>query len=428
MSPPISAGCEGAGFTGDRTASRSACGMTGFRSLDDIAVAGKRVLVRVDLNVPMREGAVGDATRIDRVAPTLTELAAGGAKVIVASHFGRPKGRHVAAMSLGPLAAPLSRALGGRPVRFAPDCIGEQAAVAVAALAPGEVVLLENLRFHAGEEANDPAFADALAALADLYVNDAFSAAHRAHASTTAVAERLPSAAGRLMQAELEALGQALQAPERPLIAVVGGAKVSTKLAILANLIQRVDRLVIGGAMANTFLHARGVAVGESLAEPSLGDEARRIMGAAAAAGCEIVLPSDVVVTREFRQGADSAVTQIAQVPEDGMILDLGPATCERIVTALAASRTLVWNGPLGAFEIAPFDRATATCARAAARLTGAGTLLSVAGGGDTVAALQGAGVLDAFSYVSTAGGAFLEWLEGKTLPGLAALEAGDAP
>ena len=399
--------------------------MTAFRSLDDIEVAGKRVLVRVDLNVPMQGGAVGDATRIDRVAPTLVELAARGARVIVASHFGRPKGRHVPAMSLGPLAAPLSQALGGRPVRFVPDCIGAQAKAAVESLAPGEFALLENLRFHAGEEANDASFADALAALADAYVNDAFSAAHRAHASTTAVAARLPSAAGRLMQAELEALDRTLQAPERPLIAVVGGAKVSTKLAILANLTGRVDRLVIGGAMANTFLHARGVAVGASLAEPDLGDEARRIMGAAEAAGCEIVLPADVAVTREFRAGAESTVVPVAEVPADGMILDLGPETVARIEAALARSRTLVWNGPLGAFEIAPFDRATVACARAAARLTGAGTLLSVAGGGDTVAALQGAGVVGAFSYVSTAGGAFLEWLEGRALPGVVALAAG---
>ena len=399
--------------------------MTAFRSLDEIEVAGKRVLVRVDLNVPMREGAVGDATRIDRVAPTLRQLAERGARVIVAAHFGRPKGRSVPAMSLGPLAEPLSRALGGLPVRFVPDCIGREAEVAVAALAPGDVALLENLRFHRGEEANDAAFADALAALADLYVNDAFSAAHRAHASTTAVAERLPSAAGRLMQAELEALGKALQAPERPVIAVVGGAKVSTKLAVLANLIRRVDRLVIGGAMANTFLHARGVAVGASLHEPDLADDARRIVREAEDAGCEILLPTDVAVTREFREGAESTVVTVADVPADGMILDLGPETCARIEAALAQSCTLVWNGPLGAFEVASFDRATTACARAAARLTQAGGLLSVAGGGDTVAALQGAGVLGAFSYVSTAGGAFLEWLEGRTLPGVAALEAG---
>ena len=275
--------------------------MTAFRTLDDIEVAGKRVLVRVDLNVPMREGAVGDTTRINRVAPTLIELAERGATVIVASHFGRPKGKPVPAMSLEPLVEPLSRALGGLPVRFVPDCIGAEAEAAVAALALGDVALLENLRFHAGEEANDPAFADALARLADLYVNDAFSAAHRAHASTTAVAERLPNAAGLLMQAELEALGKALQAPERPVIAVVGGAKVSTKLALLANLIERVDRLVIGGAMANTFLHAQGVAIGASLHEPDLAEDARRIMAEASGAGCEIVLPTDVVVTREFR-------------------------------------------------------------------------------------------------------------------------------
>ena len=406
--------------------------MSAFRTLDDIEVAGRRVLVRVDLNVPMREGAVGDTTRIDRVAPTLRELAERGARVIVTSHFGRPRGKPVPAMSLAPLAEPLSQALGGLPVRFVADCIGAEAEAAAAALAPGEVLLLENLRFHSGEEANDAAFADALARLADLYVDDAFSAAHRAHASNTAIvecrsgsdeAQQLPIAAGRLMQAELEALGKALQAPERPVIAVVGGAKVSTKLAILANLIRRVDRLVIGGAMANTFLHARGVAVGASLHEPDLAADARHIMAEAEGAGCEIVLPTDVVVTREFREGAESAAIPIADVPADGMILDLGPETCARIEAALGGSRTLVWNGPLGAFEIAPFDRATNSCARAAARLTEGGALLSVAGGGDTVAALQGAGVLGAFSYVSTAGGAFLEWLEGRTLPGVAALE-----
>ena len=402
--------------------------MTAFRTLDDFEVAGKRVLVRVDLNVPMREGAVGDTTRIDRVAPTLAELAGRGAKVIVASHFGRPKGKPVAAMSLGPIAEPLSQALGDLPVRFVPDCVGPEAEAAVATLAPGEVALLENLRFHGGEEANDPAFADAFARLADLYVNDAFSTAHRAHASTTAVAERLPNAAGRLMQAELEALGKALQAPERPVIAIVGGAKVSTKLALLANLIERVDRLVIGGAMANTFLHAQGVSIGASLHEPDLAAEARRITGEASGAGCGIVLPTDVVVTREFREGAESTTVPVVDVPPDGMILDLGPDTCARIEGALAASRTLVWNGPLGAFEIAPFEQATTRCARAAARLTGEGRLLSVAGGGDTVAALQGAGVLGAFSYVSTAGGAFLEWLEGRTLPGVAALETATTP
>ena len=420
MSRPISVACDEA----RATLQPPPRGMTAFRTLDDIEVASKRVLVRVDLNVPMREGAVGDTTRIDRMAPTLAELAGRGAKVIVASHFGRPKGKPVPAMSLGPLAAPLSRALGGLPVRFVPDCVGAETEAAAAALARGEVALLENLRFHAGEEANDPAFADALARLANLYVNDAFSTAHRAHASTTAVAERLPNAAGRLMQAELEALGKALQAPERPVIAVVGGAKVSTKLALLANLIEQVDRLVIGGAMANTFLHARGISVGASLHEPDLAADARRIIGEASGAGCGIVLPTDLVVTREFREGVESEVVPTAGVPANGMILDLGPETCAQVEAALAESRTLVWNGPLGAFEIPPFDRATTGCARAAARLTEEGRLLSVAGGGDTVAALQRAGVLGAFSYVSTAGGAFLEWLEGKTLPGVAALKA----
>ena len=398
--------------------------MTAFRSLDDIEVAGKRVLVRVDLNVPMRDGAVDDATRIDRVAPTLEELAAKGARVIAVSHFGRPKGKATAAMSLAPLCAPLSRSLGGHPVRFVADCIGEAAAGALDRLAPGEVVLLENLRFHAGEEANDPAFADALAALADLYVNDAFSAAHRAHASTTAVAARLPSAAGRLMQAELEALGKALQDPERPLVAVVGGAKVSTKLALLANLIERVDSLVIGGGMANTFLHARGLAVGRSLCEPDLAEAAREITRDAAPAGCAILLPPDVVVARRLAENAENEAVPASAVPEEGMILDLGPETVARIERTLARARTLVWNGPLGAFEIPPFDRATVACARAAARLTGAGRLNSVAGGGDTIAALHHAGVRESFSYVSTAGGAFLHWLEGRTLPGVAALAA----
>ena len=403
--------------------------MTAFRSLDDIEVAGKRVLVRVDLNVPIREGAVGDATRIDRVAPTLSELAERGARVIVASHFGRPKGKPVAAMSLSPLAEPLSHALGGLPVRFVPDCIGD------AGRRPpwlrSHPAMSHCWRICASTRARRrtiPPSPMPSRRLADLYVNDAFSAAHRAHASTTAVAERLPSAAGRLMQAELEALGKALRVPERPVVAVVGGAKVSTKLAILANLIRRVDRLVIGGAMANTFLHAQGVAVGASLHEPDLAADARRIMGEAEGAGCAIVLPTDVAVTQEFREGAEDTVTLVGDVPANGMILDLGPETCARIEAALAEARTLVWNGPLGAFEIAPFNRATTTCARAAARLTGAGRLLSVAGGGDTVAALQGAGVLGAFSYVSTAGGAFLEWLEGRTLPGVAALEASVAP
>ncbi len=402
--------------------------MGGFRTLDDLEVAGRRVLVRVDLNVPMREGAAGDTARIDRVAPTLAELAERRARVVVVSHFGRPRGRRVPAMSLAPLADALSAALSGRAVRFAPDCTGETAQRAVASLADGEILLLENLRFHPGEEANDPAFAVSLAALADLYVGDAFSAAHRAHASTAGVAALLPSAAGRLMQAELEALERVLGTPERPLAAVVGGAKVSTKLALLANLAAKVDVLIVGGGMANTFLFARGVAVGASLLEPDLAETARAITAAAEAAGCRLLLPRDAVVAREFREGAESETVPTSAVPPDGMILDLGPGSTAEIAEALAAARTLVWNGPLGAFEIAPFDRATVAAAREAARLTEAGRLLSVAGGGDTIAALRHAGVLQSFSYVSTAGGAFLEWLEGKTLPGVAALETAAAP
>ena len=393
-----------------------------FRSLDDIEVTGKRVLVRVDLNVPMREGAVGDTTRIDRVAPTLAELADRRARVIVMSHFGRPRGKAVAAMSLAPLRAPLSRALGGRPVRFAPDCIGAEADAAVESLTPGGVALLENLRFHEGEEANDPGFAAALTALADVYVNDAFSAAHRAHASTTAVAARLPSAAGRLMQAELEALSEAFRASARPVVAVVGGTKVSTKLALLTNLTERTDSLVVGGGMANTFLQAQGFPVGKSLCEPALVADARRIMRAAADRGCDVLLPPDAMVARRFEENAEARAVAADAVPEDGMILDLGPRAAARIEERLAAARTLLWNGPLGAFEIPPFDGATVACARAAARLTRAGGLRSIAGGGDTIAALRHAGVFDSFSYVSTAGGAFLHWLEGRTLPGVAAL------
>lgn len=396
-----------------------------FRSLDDIEVAGKRVLVRIDLNVPMREGALRDATRIDRVAPTLAELADKRARVVAMSHFGRPRGKAVAAMSLAPLRAPLSRALGGRPVRFAPACIGAEAAAAVESLAPGDVVLLENLRFHEGEETNDPGFADALAALADLYVNDAFSAAHRAHASTTAVAARLPSAAGRLMQAELEALGEAFRDSARPVVAVVGGAKVSTKLALLANLTERADSLVVGGGMANTFLQAQGLPIGKSLCEPDLAADARRIMRDAGERGCDILLPPDAMVARRFEKDAEACAVAADAVPEDGMILDLGPRAVARIEERFAAAHTLLWNGPLGAFEIPPFDGATVACARAAARLTRAGRLRSVAGGGDTIAALRHAGVFDSFSYVSTAGGAFLHWLEGRTLPGVAALAVG---
>ena len=398
--------------------------MSRFKTLDQLDVSGRRVLLRVDLNVPMADGRVTDATRIDRILPTLEDLRGRGARVVLLSHYGRPKGQAVPEMSLAPLVDPLSEALGGASVAFASDCIGPAAADAVTALADGEVLLLENLRFHAGEEANDPAFAEALAGLGEVYVNDAFSAAHRAHASVEALVRRLPAAAGRLMQAELEHLEQALEAPARPVMAVVGGAKVSTKLDLLGNLIRKVEVLVVGGGMANTFLNALGVAVGASLCEHEMAETARDIVAAAKEAGCDVVLPSDAVVAGELAAGAASETVSVKDVPEDRMILDLGPRTAEHIARRMAECRTLVWNGPLGCFEVPPFDAATNRVARAAADLTGSGGLLSVAGGGDTVAALAHAGVVDDFSYVSTAGGAFLEWLEGKTLPGVAALEA----
>jgi phosphoglycerate kinase len=392
------------------------------KSIDDLEVAGKRVLVRGDLNVPMHDGKITDGSRIERLAPTLIELAERGAVVVVMSHFGRPKGRRVPELSLKPLVAALGLALGGRKPVFIDDCIGPAAEAAVAALEPGAVALLENLRFHPGEEANDPKFAAALAALGDLYVNDAFSAAHRAHASTEAIAHLLPHAAGLLMQAELAALSQALISPARPVAAIVGGAKVSTKLDLLGNLIDRVDMLVIGGAMANTFLYALGTDVGKSLCETGMADTARDVLARADAENCEIVLPADVVVARAFEAGTASESVPVAAVPGDRMILDIGPGTAAALARRLGDCRTLVWNGPLGAFEIPPFDAGTVTVARAAAELTRAGALVSVAGGGDTVAALAHAGVVNDFSYVSTAGGAFLEWLEGKKLPGVAAL------
>ena len=392
------------------------------KTLDDIDVAGKRVFLRAALNVPMRDGAVSDATRISRLAPTITELADKGAIVIVASHFGRPKGEPVPDMSLAPLAGPLSAALGGRNVSFANDCIGAEAQKVVGAAKGGDVVLLENLRFHEGEELNDPDFAAELAKLADIYVNDAFSAAHRAHASTEALAHLLPAAAGRMMQAELDALDSALGSPERPVGAIVGGAKVSTKLDLLGNLVGKVDMLAIGGAMANTFLHALGTDVGKSLCEHELADTALEILGLADEAGCQIILPSDAVVAREFAEGAPSEVVPVGAVPGDMMILDIGPGSANGLATKLSDLKTLVWNGPLGAFEVPPFDAGTVMVARVAADLTRAGALKTVAGGGDTVAALVAADVLDDFSYVSTAGGAFLEWLEGKDLPGVKAL------
>ena len=396
-----------------------------FKTLDDMTVAGQRVLVRGDLNLPVQDGRVTDTTRIDRMLPTLRELMEKGARVVVISHFGRPKGQVVPEMSLKPVADALSQAFGGTKVAFAADCIGDAASAVVDGLADGEIALLENLRFHPGEEANDPGFAGDLAALGDIYVNDGFSVSHRAHASTEAIARLLPAAAGRNMQAELEALESALGDPKRPVLALVGGAKVSTKLAVLGNLIAKVDALVIGGGMANTFLHALGTDVGASLCESDLADTAREIMSKADSAGCEIILPSDVVIAGKLEAGAPSETVMTAAVPPGKMILDIGPDSAAALSERLGSVRTLLWNGPLGAFEFPPFDAATVTVAQAAAKCTDAGEMVSVAGGGDTVAALRHAGVADSFSYISTAGGAFLEWLEGKELPGVAALRQG---
>ena len=392
------------------------------RLLDGVAVKGKRVLLRADLNVPVRDGRISDLTRIERLSPTIRELAQAGARVVVCSHFDRPRGKRVPEMSLKPMAEALGQVL-GKPVAFAEDCIGETAARAIAALHDGDVLVLENTRFHAGDEANDPAFAQALAANADLFVNDAFSAAHRAHASTEGVARLLPAYAGRLMQQELEALDAALGTPRRPVMAIVGGSKVSTKLELLGNLVQKVDVLVIGGAMANTFLAAQGTAMGRSLQEAEMHDMAREILSKARAAGCSIVLPTDAVAAREFKPNPATETVPVSAIPADSMMLDAGPATVAALVARLPDMKTLVWNGPLGAFETPPFDTATTTLAVAVAKATASGGLRSVAGGGDTVSALRHAGVSDQMSYVSSAGGAFLEWLEGKTLPGVAALE-----
>ena len=381
---------------------------------------GKRVLVRVDLNVPVDNGIVTDATRIERVAPALTELADKGAKVILLSHFGRPKGRD-AKNSLKPVAAEVARVI-KRPVKFADDCIGEAAEAAVAAMKQGDILCLENTRFHAGEEKNDPAFVDALAKLGDMWVNDAFSAAHRAHASTEGLGHRLPAYAGRSMQAELDALGKALEHPQRPVAAVVGGAKISTKLDLLGNLLAKVDVLIIGGAMANTFLLALGKPVGKSLAEGDLTKTALDILAKANGAKKEIVLPVDAVVAAKFEANAPSRAVPVDAVGANEMILDIGPKSVEQVVSVLARAKTLLWNGPFGAFEMEPFDNGTVEVAEAAAELTKAGKLVTVAGGGDTVAALNAAGAADRFTYVSTAGGAFLEWLEGKALPGVEVL------
>jgi phosphoglycerate kinase len=396
--------------------------MAAFRTLDDAGdLKGKRVLLRVDLNVPVKDGAVTDATRIERVAPTIRELSDRGAKVALLAHFERPKGKRVPEMSLAPI-APAVAEIVERPVGFVDDCVGPQAEAAVAGLGDGGIVLLENTRFHAGEEENDPQFSAALAKVGDVYVNDAFSAAHRAHASTEGLAHLLPAYAGRAMQEELEALDKALSHPEHPVVAIVGGAKISTKLELLSNLVSKVDALVIGGGMANTFLFAKGAQIGKSLNEPDLAATARRIMQQAADAGTAIVLPSDVVVADAFKPGAKHETVTLDRVPAEMMILDAGEKTVGAVNAWIDKARTLVWNGPLGAFEVEPFDRATVTAARHAAERTRAGKLLSVAGGGDTVAALNHAGVSADFSYVSTAGGAFLEWLEGKPLPGVAAL------
>ncbi|WP_409559807.1 phosphoglycerate kinase [Hyphomicrobium sp. MC8b] len=392
-----------------------------LKTTDGIDVAGKRVIVRADLNVPVKDGKVTDATRLERVLPGVKALADRGAKVIVISHFGRPKNGPEADLSLRPIADAMQQLL-GRQIAFGPDCIGEQAQLTVGALKNGDVALLENLRFHKGEEKNDPKFAEELAKLGDIFVGDAFSCAHRAHASTEGLTNFLPSFAGPLLMEEINALRTALEIPQRPTAAVVGGAKVSTKIPVLTNLVAKVDKLIIGGGMANTFLQASGVMVGKSLAEPEFHATARDIMTEAKQKGCEIILPVDAVIAREFKEGAANEVVSVDEVPFDAMILDVGPKSVARTTDVLAASKTLLWNGPLGAFEISPFGDGTFALARAAAELTKAGKLVSVAGGGDTVAALNAAGVTDDFTYVSTAGGAFLEWLEGRELPGIAAL------
>jgi phosphoglycerate kinase len=394
--------------------------MGAFRTLDHADVKGKRVLVRVDLNVPVENGVVSDATRIERMAPAITEIADKGAKVILLSHFGRPKG-HDAKDSLKPVAAEVAHII-KRPIQFADDCIGDTAERAVAAMRPGDILCLENTRFHPGEEKNDPAFVAALAKLGDIYVNDAFSVSHRAHASTEGLGRALPAYAGRTLQAELEAFEKALENPARPVAAIVGGAKISTKLALLSNLLEKVDVLIIGGAMANTFLLALNKGIGRSLVERDLLETAQKIMDDAKAARREIVLPVDTVVAEKFEAHAPSRVVDADHVGERDMILDIGPRSVEQAISVLARSKTLVWNGPFGAFEMEPFDNGTIEVAEAAAELTDAGKLVTVAGGGDTVAALNVAGVTDRLTYVSTAGGAFLEWLEGKALPGVEVL------
>jgi phosphoglycerate kinase len=395
--------------------------MPHFRTLDEVDVKNKRVLLRVDLNVPMEQGRITDATRLERIAPGITEISDKGGKVILLAHFGRPKGREIR-YSLKPVAAELAQVI-ERPVAFAEDCVGEAAEKAVAAMKDGDILCLENTRFHPEEESNDPAFVAALARLGDLWVNDAFSAAHRAHASTEGLGHVLPAYAGRTMQAELDALDKALGSPAKPVIAIIGGAKVSTKIDLLENLVSKVDALVIGGGMANTFLHAQGVGIGKSLAEKDLAATALRIFGKAEAANCAIILPVDAVVAFHFTANSPSHAYGLDAIPADGMILDVGPQSIARIRAAIDDAATLVWNGPLGAFEMPPFDRGTVVAAKHAAERTRAKKLVSVAGGGDTVAALNQAGASGDFSYVSTAGGAFLEWMEGKELPGVKVLQ-----
>jgi phosphoglycerate kinase len=394
--------------------------VSAFRTLDEADLGGKRVLLRVDLNVPMEGGKVSDRTRLERVAPTIAEIADKGGKVVLLSHFGRPKGRNPKD-SLKPVADALAAVL-HRPVGFADDCIRAAAQAAVNAMNGGDIVCLEDTRFHAGEERNDPEFIEALAALGDIWVNDAFSAAHRAHASTEGLGRKLPAYAGRNMQVELDALASALLSPQRPLAAIVGGAKVSTKLDLIGNLLAKVDALIIGGAMANTFLAAQGQPVGKSLCEHDLVATALDTLGKAKARGCEIVLPVDAVVTKEFKAHAPSQVVPVDAVGADEMIVDIGPRSIEHVVSVLARTKTLIWNGPFGAFEMEPFDNGTVEVAEAAAELTQAGNLVSIAGGGDTVAALNAAGAGKRFTYISTAGGAFLEWMEGKALPGVEVL------
>ena len=396
--------------------------LTKLRSSDQADVRGKRVLVRADLNVPAKNGKITDATRIERFMPTLHNLTHRGARVVVLAHFGRPDGKRVPDMSLKIVAEAVAQYAGHHPVSFCDDCVGPAAEAASQSLQPGAVLVLENTRFHAGEESNDPAFVAALAKCGDIYVNDAFSCAHRAHASTEGLAHVLPAFAGPQMMDEINALRVALENPKRPTVAIVGGAKISTKIPVLTNLSKKVDKLVIGGGMANTFLQAQGVAVGKSLSEPDQKATVLEVMAAAKAAGCEIVLPVDGVVAREFKAGAANQVCENAAIPADGMILDIGPKSVARLIDLLKTFHTALWNGPLGAFEIAPFGDGTFAVAREVARLTKAGSMVSVAGGGDTVSALNAAGVTNSFTYVSTAGGAFLEWLEGRELPGVAAL------